>query len=220
MLLAFHGDRRATEDEGTHHLDVTGSGHSVSHEIHEPSAAITLPLIILAILALIGGLIGLPAYLGTNVLESYLEPSFEYRLDSHGAEHGSHALEIALTIVTSLVALGGMIFAYVAYVRDRQLPARLATRVFGLYRAAEQKFYVDEIYDAAIIRPIERLSTLFLWQRVDAGLIDGMVNGTGGLVQYWGNSLRKLQTGYTRSYAAWVLVGAILIFLYYYMGAA
>jgi NADH-quinone oxidoreductase subunit L len=76
------------------------------------------------------------------------------------------------------------------------------------------------MYDAAIVLPIERLSNLILWRRIDNDVIDGMVNGTGGLMQYWASSLRKMQTGYTRSYAAWVLVGAILIFLYYYMGTA
>ena len=139
MFLAFHGEGPAAPSEGHEHARVEeshGVEHGPAHEVHEPSLGITVPLVILAVLSLVGGLIGLPAYLGPNYLESYLEPSFQYRLAPHAAEHGSHALEIALTIVTSLVALGGMSLAYLAYVRDRELPARVASRVYGLYRAA------------------------------------------------------------------------------------
>jgi len=210
MFLAFHGERRGTaEHHGEHH-----------HAPKEPSLLVTGPLMILALFSAVAGFLGLPAYLGTNRLESFLEPSFEHRLlEHHAAEHSSN-LEIALTVVTILAGLTGILIAYYAYIRDRELPSRFANRFRGAYLAARQKFYVDEVYDALVVTPIRRISEVVLWRAIDVHLIDGIVNGTGGLVQYWASGLRRIQSGYTRSYATWVLIGAVLIFIYYYFATA
>ncbi len=214
MLLTFHGERRTGE-----------AGHDGGHPDHghapkEPSILMTGPLMILAVLAAVAGFVGLPAYLGSNWLESFLEPSFKLRyVQSAGGEHGFGS-EIALTVIAIVAGLTGIAVAYYAYLRDRELPSRLARRWSGLYSAARQKFYVDEIYDRLIVWPIERISDVLLWRVIDVHLIDGLVNGAGGLVQYWASGLRRIQSGYTRSYATWILVGAVLIFIYYYLVTA
>jgi len=218
MFLTFHGERRqAAAADPSGHAEHGGHGHSPK----EPSALVTGPLMILAVFSAIAGFIGLPAYLGSNWLEHFLEPSFEYRF-LESAAHGEHGLtqEIVLTVIAVLAGAIGIAIAYHSYIRDRELPSRVAERLAGLYSAARQKFYVDEIYDRLIVWPIERVSDLVLWRAIDVHVIDGLVNGAGGLVQYWANGLRRIQSGYTRSYATWVLLGAVLIFIYYYLVTA
>jgi len=208
MFLAFYGEEAAP-----------GSEHNEqgNHRPHEPSLLITGPLMILAVFSALAGFLGLPGYLGTNLLETFLEPSFRYRyFGEHAAAH-AYSLEIVLTVIAILAAAAGIAVAYYAYIRDRGLPGRLAQRFQGLYLAARQKFYVDEIYDAILVRPIQRISDVFLWRVIDEGLIDGIVNGTGELMQYWGSALRRIQSGYTRGYATWILIGALLLFIYYYL---
>ncbi len=216
MFLTFHGERRtpATADHGER------SEHEHGHSPKEPSGLMTGPLMILAIFSAVAGFVGLPAYLGTSWLESFLEPSFQLRYVQSSA--GEYALrsEIALTVIAVLAGLTGIFVAYYAYIKDRELPGRLAERWTGFYTAARQKFYVDEIYDHLIVWPIERISDLVLWRVIDVHLIDGLVNGAAGLVQYWGSGLRRIQSGYTRSYATWILIGAVLIFIYYYLVTA
>jgi len=84
-----------------------------------------------------------------------------------------------------------------------------------LARVLNRKYYVDEIYDAAIVQPIKLLSTGGLWKGVDAGAIDGAVNGVGGLVRTGSGALRRLQTGSIRAYAASLFLGAVMILGYY-----
>jgi len=218
MFLTFHGERRiaATGDHGAR------SGHDdhAAHPPKEPSGLMTGPLTILAVLSAVAGFIGLPAYLGSSWLERFLEPSFELRYAQSAATEHGFTQEIVLTVVAVLAGLTGIAIAYYAYIRDRELPSRLAQRFTGFYSSARQKFYVDEIYDRLIVWPIARISDVLLWRVIDVHVIDGLVNGAGGLVQYWAGGLRRIQSGYTRSYATWVLIGAVLIFIYYYLVTA
>jgi NADH-quinone oxidoreductase subunit L len=83
----------------------------------------------------------------------------------------------------------------------------------GLYRLVYNKYFVDEVYDAAIIQPVVGGSRFILWRGIDAGLIDGIVNGVGARARGVGNVLRLLQSGNIRSYAAWVVLGSIVLLL-------
>jgi NADH-quinone oxidoreductase subunit L len=91
----------------------------------------------------------------------------------------------------------------------------IAARFTGLHRLLLNKYYVDEAYDAAVVRPIARTSTTLLWRGVDAGLIDGTVNGVGLVVRGWSAVLRRLQTGSVRAYAMSFFVGVVAIVGYY-----
>ena len=213
MFLTFYGEERfsqhgASGDQDEHH-------HSGPPK--EPSMLVTGPLAILAILSALGGLIGLPAWLGHNYFEEFLEPSFHTVYRAHGpTEAHGHALEIGLTILVVGLALASMYFAYLVFVKNPKRAEQIAIRFPTAHRLMLNKFYVDEIYDAAIIWPIERLSRSFLWKGIDVGIIDGAVNGVASLMQRWSNRVKRLQSGYARAYASWILFGAVLISLYYY----
>jgi NADH-quinone oxidoreductase subunit L len=212
MLLTFHGERQTHDQHSPDH-------HQEAHEPREPSWVVTLPLMILAFFSIFSGYIGLPAYIGQNRFEHFLEPAFQYQYfpDLGPAEAHDYALEIGLTILTTLIAFAGIWIAYTAYVKDREMPRRLAARFSTLYRTLTGKFYVDEAYDAVIVRPTERVSREVLWEAVDNQVIDGMVNNTGTFMQRSGRALRRIHSGHTRSYAAWILFGAVAIFFYYYL---
>jgi NADH-quinone oxidoreductase subunit L len=117
--------------------------------------------------------------------------------------------------VSTLVALAGIGLATVVFLRRPQIAESLAARFAGLHRLLLGKYYVDELYNAVIVRPIRRLSTGLLWRGVDAGLIDGTVNGVGLVVRGWSAALRRFQTGSVRAYAMSFFVGVVAIVGYY-----
>jgi NADH-quinone oxidoreductase subunit L len=107
------------------------------------------------------------------------------------------------------VALIGLFVAWWLYVRKPKTPEDLAKSLHGPYTLLLNKYYVDEIYLALIVRPLLWLSTNVLWHVVDEGMIDGTVNGAARVARGVGGELRKLQSGNTRSYAGWVVIGAV-----------
>jgi NADH-quinone oxidoreductase subunit L len=194
--------------------------------------------------SVLAGFVGVPAALGGgNRIEHYLEPSFEAHgaVDDRGAvaaaeaarqhglaaspesaaaaahaDEGHHvALERTLMLVSTLVAFTGIGLAYFFYIRRPQAADAVAARAGGLYRLLLDKYYVDEIYDAVLVRPIGRLSERVLRRRVDAGLIDGAVNGAGTFVSSGSAVLRRLQTGSLKVYAASLFLGVVTIVGYY-----
>jgi NADH-quinone oxidoreductase subunit L len=216
MYLTFYGEERFDLSHG--HGDHSGDGHHGDAKPKEPSWIITGPLSILAALSVLGGLVGLPAWLGPNYLEHYLEPSFEFafRGELHGEVHG-YSLEIGLTLVVVTLAILGIWVAYRYFVADPSRAERAAARYAGLHRVLWNKFYVDEMYDALVVWPIERFSRLVLWKGIDVGLIDGAVDGIASLALRWSDSVRKIQGGYARVYASWILLGAVLVVVFYYI---
>ena len=162
---------------------------------------------------------------GENRLETFLHPSFV----AHGSEAsvgeeapaseseppGSGSLELRLMAISVAVALAGIGLAYVLFLKRRGLAERLAGRFPGVHRVLLHKYYVDEIYDGAIVQPIRIVATDGLWRGVDAGFIDGAVNGVGTVVQGFSAGLRRVQTGSVRGYAAWLLIGVLVIMGYY-----
>jgi len=123
----------------------------------------------------------------------------------------SPALELlhAVTGWPVIVAVLGLFLAWWFYIKNPDLPKRLAKSVHGLYQLLLNKYYVDEIYAALIVRPLLWISTNVLWHGVDEGLIDGIVNGSARVARASGSRLRELQSGNTRSYAAWILIGVV-----------
>jgi len=114
-----------------------------------------------------------------------------------------------------VIALTGIGLAYFFYIRRPQAADAVAARAAPVHRVLLNKYYVDEAYDAMFVRPVQALSDRVLWRRVDAGLIDGAVNGTGGIVDAGSAVLRRLQTGSVRAYAASVFLGVVVIVGYY-----
>ena len=129
--------------------------------------------------------------------------------------HDETALELTLMGVSSLIALIGIGLAAFLWLKNPQVPAALAAQFPGLHRLLLHKYYVDEIYDAAIVQPIQRASTAGLWKGLDVKVVDGAVNLAGYLVAGVSAVLRLTQTGSVRSYAASTFVGVVLVLGYY-----
>lgn len=203
LLLTFHGKFR-----GEHHVE---------HHIHESPWAMTLPLVLLAILAAIAGAIGLPAVMGKSIVKEFLAPVFEGAeavKAAHSAEEASHeSLEWILMGVSFAIALTGMAAAWILYPAS-SIPDRLEKVFRPLHRLLFRKYFVDEIYDAIIVRPLKLLSEKFLWAVVDVLWIDGLVNAAASAASFAGAKARLIQTGSVRNYALVMLLGAIVILLF------
>jgi NADH-quinone oxidoreductase subunit L len=195
--------------------------------VHESPKNMSIPLIILAFLSVFGGWFAAPHLMGgADHFEHFLHPVFSTYSVQAGTEQGvslagnpgsegviasSPAMELfhALTGWPVIVGILGLLLAWWFYIKSPETPKRLAQSVRGLYLLLLNKYYVDEIYAALIVRPLLWISTNVLWHVVDVGIIDGTVNGTARVARESGSQLRKLQSGNTRSYAAWVVIGAV-----------
>ncbi len=191
------------------------------HPPHESPAVMTVPLVVLAILSAIGGVLGIPAALSggafPHVLEQWLHPIFaasQPLLAAHSGEHPSHALEYALMAASLGVGLAGIGLATAFYRRPTSRPAQLAERFGWLYRVLWRKYFLDEFYYAVVVDPIYRLSVRVLWRITDVALVDGAVNGLARLVGRIGEQVRRLQTGYAQSYAVLMMAGILAIVWY------
>jgi NADH-quinone oxidoreductase subunit L len=171
----------------------------------------TIPLIVLAILSFVGGFIGLPHVIGHNWLAEWLHPLIP-EVQGHGPLHIAANVEWTVMIVSTLVALAGFLLARKLY-RGRELAADEAfeRRSPGLARTLENKYYVDELYAATIVRPLAAGSR-FLWKVIDA-IIDGIAAMLGFIVRGFGDLLRFFQTGNVRNYALMFFLG-VVVFLF------
>jgi NADH-quinone oxidoreductase subunit L len=180
---------------------------------HEAPPAMTVPLIILAVLSLVGGFVGIPASLGGNdAFGRWLEPIFsraQGRLLEAGVE--DHLLEYGLMALSVAVAAGGIFLARRWYVGAGEIPHRLAEKFKGVYKVLNGKYFVDELYDTIIVRPIARGSEKLLWKGMDVGVIDWCVNAFARSVSAVGRFVRVVQTGVAQTYAVGFLLGVVII---------
>ena len=135
--------------------------------------------------------------------------------ESKGGGGNDHASELGLMALSSGIALAGIGIAAYFFLRNKGAADRVAASFAGAHRVLLNKYYVDEFYNAVIVQPIKRVSDRALWRVVDAGVIDGAVNGAGSFVNGASAILRRLQTGSMRAYALSVFVGVVLILGYY-----
>jgi len=180
------------------------------HHLHESPTAMTFPLIVLAVLAVVAGFLGIPEVFISDAhwLQHYLAPIFA---DSTARQHAHaipHSTEYALMGGTILAILVIMIWA----VRKFSKYEKKEGPTEGLAGVLENKWYVDELYDAIISRPVRGLGG-FLGNVIDNKVIDGVVNGTGRLVQYGGRQLRWLQSGQVGSYLLIMVVSIVVFFI-------
>ncbi|PWB77027.1 MAG: NADH-quinone oxidoreductase subunit L [Holophagae bacterium] len=212
VYMTFHGEFRG--------------GHEAEHHLHESPPSMTLPLIILGALSVVGGiLIGFPGQLfhrpELNRIEHFLHPVMAPLAAAHGevanagqAAHGvSLPTEWVLVITSVLVAVAGWMVARNFYVGDQAFaPARrLAERFPFVHKLLLNKYWVDELYDAVVVRPFFGLAR-FSWKVVDVVIIDTVfVNGSAFAVELTGDFLRFLQTGNVRNYALSVALGILVL---------
>jgi NADH-quinone oxidoreductase subunit L len=186
VFLTFHGERRhdapahaAPSDAPSH----PAPSHPAPSDLHDAPPAMAFALILLAIGAVLAGYVGVPHALGGhNQLAEWLAPSFAASGAVAGelAAAGSEdvALEFTLMGVSSAIALGGIAIAVLVWLRRPEIAASMARRYPGLHRLLLNKYYVDEVYNAAVVQPIRVGSQEGLWRGFDVRVIDGAVNGT------------------------------------------
>ncbi|HEY6046213.1 MAG TPA: proton-conducting transporter membrane subunit, partial [Pyrinomonadaceae bacterium] len=250
MVMTFWGKERFAAGHADHdhpHADDHGA-----HKPHESPLSMTIPLIVLAILSTVGGLVGVPYALSSltgghpeNYFEETLEPVVSGHAEAAAEEgqpqinwespppqqvdgkpafgptnpeagepaagHGNVSEERLFTLISVLIALTGLSIGWFMFQRQplRQMPGLL-----------ENKYYVDEIYDAAVINPIHVTSREGLWKIFDLGVIDGVIHSLGETVVRLGSTFRYMQIGFVRGYAAIILGGALIIIGYFaYAGA-
>lgn len=236
MVMTFWGKERFGKAGDHHAHEAHGDDHGHGHgKPHESGWLMVAPLVVLAVLSAVGGFVGVPAALGgSNHFEHFLEPVIAQVQphgateahapatgESHGAvasepvaaapvakaeEHHDTTTELALTGLSVLLGLIGIGIGFAVFGKNplKQMPKIL-----------EDKYKIDELYDEAIVTPIETVSREGLWKVVDVKIIDGFVNGVARLFGGLAGVLRHTQTGFARGYAAVILLGAIVVIGYF-----
>jgi NADH-quinone oxidoreductase subunit L len=199
MFLTFSGKFRGTSEQ--------------EHHLHESPLSMTLPLIVLAILSAIGGFIGVPEALhGHHELAAFLKPIFNGKVFGEAGEL-SGSTEITLMLISVGGALIALIYAYVKYIKNSHVPVRDGEERGLLATLSYHKFYLDELYDLIIRKPLDALSDFF-YKVVDKMGIDGLVNGIGSTPVEASKGLRLLQTGNVGFYIFMMVVGIIAVLAY------
>ena len=199
---------------------LTFSGESrtdpkVLETVHESPRSMTFVLVVLAIGAALAGWVNIPLVEGGQFLHHWLAPSLPGEAVMHaGGGHASHTTEIVLMVVAVLVAGLGIVVAWMFYLGNlRALPARLASAFGGFYRLVLDKYRIDELYAATVIRPLQAFSRL-LHRVVDVLFIDTLgVRGTAFATRVFGRALRFAQSGDVQGYVAFLLLGVAALFL-------
>jgi NADH-quinone oxidoreductase subunit L len=217
-----HFDEHATlEDHGapvhahsdTHAVtladrDVDHAAHP--HGVHESSWIMLFPLVILAILSVIGGWVGIPiAFGGSDEAEHFLEPVFASGI----AGAGNHTLELTLAAVSIFTAFLGFFIAYRFYYKKPGTAASIALKYPALYRLVDHKFYVDEIYYNFIVTPLLMTTRGVLGGLIDTGIVNGFGSAAGVVTRSLSFFTRRMQSGNIRSYAGWLALGAAAVLI-------
>jgi NADH-quinone oxidoreductase subunit L len=215
MYMTFGGEYRGAPVQAAHGHDAHGhndDAHGHGHgEPHESRWVMLGPLVVLAVLSIVGGFVGYK-----NHFEHFLAPVFQSasEIAQEAPEAGSGTLEYLLMAVSISVAGLGWFLAYFLYSLRPQLPARIAASLGGLYQAVAHKYYIDELYSVLFIKPLIEGSTDILWHGVDQGAIDATVNNTASAARHVSDEVRHMQSGNLRSYAGWVAAGGAVVIAY------
>jgi NADH-quinone oxidoreductase subunit L len=198
LALTFSGTFRGTPEQ--------------LHHVHESPAAITVPLIILAILSTVGGFVGIPSVLMNNghKLEHFLSPVFVHS-GKVPEQNLSGQTEIILMSVSAILILIVSFWAWKKYKIEKETAIVLETKSTGIINVIKNKFYVDEFYDAIVVRPFRAISRAL--GKIDKSGIDGMVNGVGKSINYSSRQIRLLQSGQVGTYILLMVIGMLVLFI-------
>jgi len=231
-FMTFFGEYRGETDAAHgHDPHGTSDAHGAHGHggVHESPMVMVVPLVILAVLSVIGGYVGVPGSLGgNNHFDKFLGPVFHVgapagqeaalgeknapEQETEGLEPKTGAsTELMFTGMSVLAALLGFGLAWQLYYRNPQLPEKIAASMQGAYQAIVHKYYVDEFYGALIVKPLIEGSTKILWQGVDRNIIDAAVNEAGDGARHVSDEARHMQSGNLRSYAGWIAAGAAVV---------
>jgi NADH-quinone oxidoreductase subunit L len=199
-VLTFRGESRVS--------------HEAEHHLHESPPAMIAPLVVLAVLSFVGGYVGLPFQEGGHAFERWLRPvleSGEAGLVHHEVSRGT---EWALILASVAAALSGIALALRTYLWKPDSATALRVRFEGVHRLLENKYWVDEFYDLIVVRPFVGVSE-WLWRVWDVGVVDGLVNGSGHVLEGGSAILKLVQTGFVGTYALFITLGVIALFLHF-----
>ena len=222
-FLTFFGEYRGPNPETAghgHDTDAHDAHANGSHghvAPHESPWVMVAPLMILALLSLVGGWVGVPHSLhGSDHFEAFLAPVFQAApagttVPEPAAETGVNSTELMFSGISVGLAALGLLLAWYLYYKRPDLPARMAKAAGGLYTLVLDKYKVDELYGAVIIQPLIALSTNVFWKGIDRGLIDRAVDECAEGALETSDAMRHMQSGNIRSYAGWVAVGATAV---------
>lgn len=193
IYVAFHGEFRGT--------------HEQEHHLHESPAVMTIPLIILGIGAVASGWVGISPLLGGgDQFGHFLEP-----VVGHPRGEGSHAEEMVIMGASVLIGLTGIALAAFFYLRKSDLAERVSEKFSFAYKVLFNKYYVDELYDYIIVRPVFWAAKNIIAGFTDGKIIEGIVNGLPSLIGMFSLKLRRVQTGIVHQYAAIMVIGLFVI---------
>jgi len=194
IFLTFHGTFRGTAEQ--------------EHHLHESPKVITVPLMILAVGAVAAGWVGIPPLFlehGDRIGE-FLAPVL-----GHPQGHGTHAQEAFVMSMSIAVAVGGLLVAFVMYMKKTELPAKIAAAFQPVYKLLFNKYWIDELYSRTLVQPVLRASEKIILGIIDARIIEGIVNGVPGLIGAFSRKFRQVQTGMLSSYALVMALGVLVI---------
>jgi len=254
MFMTFAGEYRGAAGSSHGHEEHAGHGthlgrdaageapaphapapHGHGHGgVHESPWVMLGPLVVLAVLSVVGGWVGIPGSLGgSNHFDKFLGPVFRSSTPAVNAEHAQageavppeqttegeepktgHSTEIMFTIISVVAGLLGLGLAWLLYSAKPDLPDRIADSLHALYTAVANKYWVDEMYATIFVKPLIGISTLVFWRGVDQTVIDGTLNGGAAGARELSDEVRHMQSGNLRSYAGWVAIGAACVLAY------
>lgn len=196
IYLAFHGEFRGT--------------HEQEHHLHESPKVMTIPLIILAVGAIFSGWVGIPPLLGEMFGSGNSDKFGEFLAPvvGHAKGEGSHAEEVMVMAISIIAGLLGIAASAFMYLRKTDLPQRIGQRLSWAHRILWNKYYVDELYDYAIVRPAVWIAKSVIMGVTDGKIIEGIVNGVPAAIGGFSQRLRKVQTGLVHQYATVMTIGA------------
>jgi NADH-quinone oxidoreductase subunit L len=211
FFMTFLGDYRGIQvDEHGHARAADGHDSHGHGEPHESPMVMLIPLMILALLSTVGGLVGIG-----NRFEHFLDPVFRSgTVTEASGEVASSLTEYVLMGISVLVALSGAILAWFLYVSKPYLPQKIADALNGFYTAVLNKYYVDEFYSKLFVKPLIDGSTSILWHGIDQKVIDDTVNNAADGAREISDNARQMQSGNLRSYAGWIAAGSAVVIAY------
>jgi NADH-quinone oxidoreductase subunit L len=254
-FMTFTGSYRGATEEQHAHAEPAGDSAHLGREqaasgvplvphghggIHESPRVMLVPLVILAVLSIVGGWIGWPGSMGgSNHFDKFLAPVFHTSTPSVNMHHvtpgevvppekhtedaeprTSRATELLFTGISVFAALLGFFLAAILYYLRPELPDEIAHALGGFYQAVLNKYYVDELYSILFVKPVVDGSSRILWHGVDQGVIDATLDESADGARHISDTLRHMQSGNIRSYAGWVAAGAAAVIAYMvWMGA-
>ena len=233
-FLTFFGEYRGAASADSHAHGHTADAHHGHGGVHESPRVMLVPLVILAILSVVGGWVGVPGSLGGgNKFDKFLAPVFHSSTPSANGEHAAagemipaeketegpepqtgRSTELLFTAISVAAAFLGLGLAWMLYQKRPELPERIATSLNGFCTTVLHKYYVDEIYDSIFVKPLLLLSSVVLWRGIDQNVIDAGIDGSADSARDASDTMRHMQSGNIRSYAGWVAAGAAVVIGY------